>query len=188
MTYIEQITYRRPKRHEDMAASISSMILQLRKDSIKQSLSDLDLVGHRQDLIATIDGVMYYDDSKAESVNATWFTLDNIVSSVIWIAGGNDKNANFGELKNVARKNVRALICIGKNSKRLASTFSCTVTDIYQADNLEEAVKMASMMARKNDVVLFSPACPSDSLKEDFEMRGDRFITSVKQLQDEHNQ
>lgn len=188
MTYIEQITDRRSRRHEDMAACISSMVLQLRKDSIKMSLSDLDMVGHRQDHIATVDGVMYYDDSKAENVNATWFTLENIVSSVVWIAGGSGHDANFDELKKVARKNVRALICVGTNSKKLASTFSNAVTDIFQADCLEDAVKMASLMARKNDVVLFSPACPSDNPKEDFETRGNRFINSVKQLQDEHHQ
>ena len=101
MNYLEELTNIGLRRSEGMAASISPMILQIRKERIKQSLIDLDTVGHRQDHIATIDGVMYYDDSRAESVNATWFTMENLVSPVVWIAGG-DNQGNFGELKSAA--------------------------------------------------------------------------------------
>ena len=63
-----------------------------------------------------------------------------------------------------------------------------TVTDIYQAENIEEATKMASLVAMTNDVVLFSPACPSDNKSESFETRGNRFINAVRQLENEHHQ
>ena len=187
MNYLEELTNTGLRRSEGMAASISPMILQIRKERIKQSLIDLDTVGHRQDHIATIDGVMYYDDSRAESVNATWFTMENLVSPVVWIAGG-DNQGNFGELKSAARKNVRAMICIGKDSKSLTKAFSKSVTDIYQAESIEEATKMAAIVAQKNDVVLFSPACHSDNQNESFETRGNRFIHAVRQLENEHRQ
>jgi len=187
MTYLEELTNKASRKSEGMAAGISSMVLQIRKERIKKSLFDMDTVGHRQEHIATIDGVMYYDDSRAESVNATWFTMENLVSPVVWIVGG-DNHGNFNELKAAVRNSVRALICLGKDSKELVGAFRDTVTDIYQADSIEEATKMASIIAMANDVVLFSPACPSDDKNENYEIRGNRFINAVRQLENEHNQ
>ena len=87
-----------------MVANISSQILQIRKENIKQSLSDIGTICHRQDYIATVDGVMYYDDSRAENVNATWFTFENIVRPVIWIAGGDECEADMKDLRRMAKK------------------------------------------------------------------------------------
>jgi len=171
-----------------MAEGISSMVLQIRKENIKQSLSDLDTMRHRQDYVATIDGVMYYDDSKAENVNATWFTFENIVKPVVWIAGGNDADTDFSDLKPSVRENVRALICIGPNNKNLKKTFKGDINEIRQAESIEKAVEMASQIAREDDIVLFSPACQTEAGSENNEERGNRYIESVKRLENERNQ
>ena len=170
------------QRSQSMAAFVSSKILQIRKESIKQSLSDLNTVGHRQSYVATIDGVMYYDDSKAESVNATWFTFESIINPVVWIAGGHDTHADFAELKPAVRRTVRALICIGKDEK-LKSTFARDIKEFYQADSIEEAVGIASVIAKKEDIVLFSPACRTGRGAESNEERGNRYIESVKNME-----
>lgn len=182
MTYYEELTNTRYKKPENMAAGIQSMVLHIRKENIKQCLSDMDYVGHRQDYVDTIDGVMYYDDSKAESVNATWFTFENIIKPVVWIAGGDDKNCDFTELKPLAKRSVRALICVGKNNKNLKSSFKESITEIYSATDIDEAVKMASALAQEDDIVLYSPACKSSSQKESFVERGEAFVASVNQL------
>ena len=78
------------------------------------------------------------------------------------------------------------MVCIGDNSKKLMDTFHKSVTNIYHADTIEEATQIASILAQENDVVLFSPACPSN--EETFETRGNRFINAVKQLENEHHQ
>ena len=187
MTYLEQLTNTR-QRSRSMAAGISSMILEIRKESIKQSLGDMETMKHRQDYVATIDGVMYYDDSKAESVNATWFTFENIVNPVIWIAGGNDKAIDFSDLKPAAKENVRALICIGPNNTNLRKTFKDDISEIHQVDSIEKAVEKASKIAKKDDVVLFSPACPTGKNAESNEQRGNRYIEYVKQLENELHQ
>ena len=187
MTYLEQLTNTR-QRSRSMAAGISSMILEIRKESIKQSLGDMETMKHRQDYVATIDGVMYYDDSKAESVNATWFTFENIVNPVIWIAGGNDKTSDFTDLRPAVRENVRALICIGPNNANLKRTFRDDISEIHQVDSIEKAVEMASQLAKEDDVVLFSPACPAGKNAESNEQRGNRYIESVKQLENELHQ
>ena len=188
MNYIEQLTNAVQKQPNSMVAGITSKILQIRKESIKQSLSDLNSVEHRQDLVATINGVMYYDDSGAENVNATWFTFENIVSPVIWIAGGYDRDTDFKDLKSVAKKKVKALICIGKYNANLKNAFQRDIKDIYEVKDLEEAVDTASFLANEDDVVLFSPACKSDDKKETYNERGELFTDNVKRLENEHRQ
>lgn len=171
-----------------MVASISSKILQIRKENIKQSLSDLNTIGHRQDYVATIDGVMYYDDSRAENVNATWFTFENLIRPVIWIAGGDSKHIDFSDLKATARKNVKTLICVGKDNTNLKQTFQKNIKEIYEVSDLYEAVTMASLLAQENDIVLFSPACKSDNKKETYIERGNLYTENVKRLENEHRQ
>lgn len=171
-----------------MAAGISPKILQLRKENIKQSLSSFMNIGHRQDFIAIINGVMYYDDSRAENVNATWFTFENIVRPVIWIAGGDDSQTNFKELKRIAKQKVKMLICIGKDNTNLKNAFQKDIKEIHEAKGLENAVKMAALLAKVDDIVLFSPACKSANKKETFSERGVRFIETVKKLENEHFQ
>lgn len=188
MTYIEELTNTKLKRPSSMVAGISSKILQIRKESIKQSLSDLNTLGHRQEYVATVDGVMYYDDSRAENVNATWFTFQNIVKPVIWIAGGNDQSTDFKDLKSIAKKKVKVLICIGKQSANLKKTFQKDIKDFYEVENLEEAVDTAALLAKEDDIVLFSPACISDKKGETYIERGNLFTKTIKNLQNECHQ
>lgn len=163
-----------------MVAGISSKILQIRKESIKQSLTDIHTIEHRQDFVAAVNGVMYYDDSRAENVNATWFTFENIIRPVIWIAGGSNSEADFKDLKKVTKKKVKALICIGSSNEGLKKALIKDIKDIYEVNSLEEAVNMASLLAKENDIVLFSPACKSDH--ETYIERGNLFAKTVKQL------
>ena len=189
MIYLEGLTNMRQMTPSTMVAGISSKILQIRKESIKQSLSDLNTIGHRQDYVATIDGVMYYDDSRAENVNATWFTFENIIKPVIWIAGGNDSETDFKDLRRVAKKKVKALICLGDDrTSSLKKAFQKDIKDIYSASSLEDAVKMASLLAQEDDIVLFSPACKSSDDNETYIERGNLFTETVKQLENEHRQ
>ncbi|MBQ8959061.1 MAG: hypothetical protein IJ057_11295 [Bacteroidales bacterium] len=180
MTYLQELTNTRQKQPNTMVAGITSQILQIRKESIKQSLSDINTIGHRQEYIATIDGVMYYDDSRAENVNATWFTFENIVRPVIWIAGGDDLNIDFKELRRITRNKVKALVCIGKAQANMVKSFQKEIDDIFKAESLEKAVMMASLLAKDDDIVLFSPACKSASAN--YEERGEQFIETVKKL------
>ena len=182
MTYFEELTNTRLKRPSSMVAGISSKILQLRKESIKQSLSDLNTIGHRQEYVATVDGVMYYDDSRAENVNATWFTFQNIVKPVIWIAGGNNSNTDFKDLKGVAKMKVKILICFGKHNENLIKAFQRDIKDIYEVEDLEKAVKTAALLAKEEDIVLFSPACTSNKKDETYIERGIQFTETIKHL------
>lgn len=187
MTYFEQLTNTRQRQPNTMVAGISSMILQIRKENIKQSLSGLNTIEHRQEYIATVDGVMYYDDSRAENVNATWFTFQNIIKPVIWVAGGDVNGTDFKELKRIAKKKVKAMVCIGSEHESLKKAFQKDVKDIFDASSLEEAITTASLIAQEGDIVLFSPACKSDD-EQTYIERGDLFTEIVRRMENEHNQ
>lgn len=166
-----------PQRPANMASGISSKIVEIRNENIKRCMGDT--IAHRQQYIGTVDGVMYYDDSKAENVNATWFTFENIVNPVVWIVGGSCHN-NYSELIDTARKKVRSIISIGNEQESIEMTFRGVVKEIYSASSIEEAVNMASILASENDLVLFSPACKDSEM--DFNERGERFVEEVKKL------
>ena len=172
----ENLTKRRP---ENMASSITSKILEIRKESIKNCMGDIDTMAHRQHFIKAIDGVMYYDDAQAESINATWFTFENIVNPVVWIMGGSCHN-NYSELIETAGKKVKAIVAMGNEKENIELTFQGVVDEIHEADSLSEAVRTASMIAEKNDIVLFSPACKDNEM--DYAKRGNAFVEEVKSL------
>ena len=166
-----------PQRPANMASGITSKIVEIRNENIKRCMGDT--IAHRQQYIDTIDGVMYYDDSKAENVNATWFTFENIVNPVVWIVGGSCHN-NYSELIGAAHQKVKAIIAMGNEKENIEMTFQNVVSEIHQADSIAEAVHMASAIAEKDDIVLYSPACKDNEL--DYTERGKLFIEEVKSL------
>lgn len=172
----ETLTTQRPA---NMASGISSKIVEIRNENIKNCMGDFNTISHRQQYIDTVDGVMFYDDSKAESVNATWFTFENIINPVVWIVGGSCHN-NYSELIDTARKKVKAIISIGNEQEVIEMTFRGVVKEIYGAKSIEEAVSIASIISEENDLVLFSPACKDQ--EADYNDRGNLFIKEVKNL------
>ena len=166
-----------PQRPTNMASGISAKIVEIRNENIKRCMGDT--VAHRQKYIDTVDGVIYYDDAKAENVNATWFTFENIVNPVVWIVGGSCHN-NYSELIDTARKKVKTIISIGNEPESIEMTFRGVVKEIYNANSIEEAVSMASILAEENDLVLFSPACKDNDM--DYNERGERFVEEVSKL------
>ncbi len=182
MSFVEEIANASQRRPGNMAAGIGSQVLQIRKERIKQSLCDFCAIGHRQEYVATVDKVMYYDDSNSENVNSTWFTLESIIDPVIWIAGGDDKGTDYSELVTLVKNKVKAVICIG-NSKNLSKAFKGAVAELVEAKDMKEAVNFASVMAEEGSIVLLSPACRPDGHFNDSADRGNQFKANVKKLE-----
>lgn len=188
MTYFEELSNSRIKHAENMASAISSKVLQIRKENIKQSLSDYGILGHRKEYVTTIDEVMYFDDAKAENVNATWFTFESTTKPIVWIACGSNDNIDYTDLLLMAKQNVKALICLGDKKGNLKNAFENSIHEIYDAKDMDEAVRMASIVAQDDDIVVFSPASKSAKQNETFEERGNQFRNSVKQIENEWHQ
>jgi len=168
--------------YNSMAAGIAGRIFDIRKDVIKESLSDFQNVEHRLEFVARIHGVDFINDSKATNVNSTWYALESMSNPAIWIAGGIDKGNDYSLLKELVGKKVKSIICIGKDNKKLIDVFQDVVEFIVEASSMDEAVKYGLYMASREDVVLLSPACASFDLFENFEERGNKFKNAVARL------
>lgn len=165
-----------------MAAGVTAKLLDIRNESLKQSMSDFQNIAHRIEYVANVHGISYYNDSKATSVNATWYALESMTKPVVWIAGGIDKGNDYSILLPLVRDKVKALICLGRDNKKLIETFAPHIEHIAEADSAKQAVIIASVLAQKGDVVLLSPTCASFDLFESYEERGNQFKEAVNAL------
>jgi len=168
--------------YNGMAASISSRLIDIRKDTIKQCLSDFQNVPHRLEFVATIHGIDYINDSKATNVNSTWYALESMESEVVWIVGGVDKGNDYTELSSLVEEKVKGIVCLGLDNSKVHKAFNNIVPNIIDAANMDEAIEFAGRLAQHGDSVLLSPACASFDLFENYEERGDKFKESVYKL------
>ncbi len=182
MTLEELALQGRHNVYNSMAAGVASRLIDIRKENIKQCLSDFQNAEHRLETIATIQGVKFINDSKATNVNSVWFALESQNSHVVWIAGGVDKGNDYSKLIDLVKERVSVLICLGKDNRKLAEAFIDHVDDIQQASTMKEAVLMAYQSAHPGDTVLLSPACASFDLFDNYEDRGIKFIEAVNSL------
>ena len=148
---------------------------------------------HRLQLVATIDGVAYYDDSKGTNVGATAAALEGLGAEgkkLVVIAGGDGKGQNFEPLAAPVARHARAVVVIGRDADAIRSVLAhgAPSVPLLDADTLEQAVGIASAHARLGDAVLLSPACASFDMFRNYMHRGDVFADAVRELSAEARQ
>jgi len=168
--------------YNSMAASIASKLVDIRSESIRQSLSAFENVPHRLEFVARIHGIDFINDSKATNVNSVWYALETAASPVIWIVGGIDKGNDYAKLEKLVSQKVKAIICLGVDNTKIIETFGSRVEAIYETQSVEQAVLTAYTIGKKDDTVLLSPACASFDLFESYEERGNNFKQAVRNL------
>lgn len=168
--------------NNSMAAGIASRVLEIRKEIIRESLSDFQNVEHRLEFVAKVHGIEFINDSKATNVNSTWYALESMQKSVVWIVGGVDKGNDYSMLEPMIAEKVRAIVCLGKDNSKILNAFEDVVEPIVEASTAMEAVAMSYQLARKGEAVLLSPACASFDLFENYEDRGQQFKNAVRSL------
>jgi len=182
MTLEELALQGRHNLYNSMAAGITARLLDIRKDTIKQCLSDFQNVEHRLEFVASIHGVEYINDSKATNVNSTWYALESMHRKVVWIAGGQDKGNDYSSLVPLVKTKVRAIICLGKDNQKIRETFADLVEVMVETQSAEDAVRAAYNIALRGESVLLSPSCASFDLFENYEDRGNQFKKAIKNL------
>lgn len=165
-----------------MAATAVSQLLKIRKQTIRESLSNFQGVEHRLEKVLKIQNVQYINDSKATNVNATYFALDSMTVPTVWIVGGVDKGNDYNELMSLVREKVKAIICLGVDNSKIIQTFSNVVDVMVETTSMSEALKIAKHIAESGEAVLLSPACASFDLFENYEDRGRQFKNAVHNL------
>jgi len=165
-----------------MAAATVAQILRVRKNTIRESMSNFQGAEHRLEKVLKIHNVQYINDSKATNVNSVYFALDSISTPIVWIAGGVDKGNDYNELMPLVREKVKAIVCLGIDNQKLIETFGNVVDLMIETQSMEEAVKISAKIAEKGDTVLLAPACASFDLFKNYEDRGNQFKQAVRQL------
>jgi UDP-N-acetylmuramoylalanine--D-glutamate ligase len=168
-----------------MAAVTAAVTAGLSVDAIKEGLKTFKNAPHRLELVASINGVDFINDSKATNVDSVVYALGSYEQPLIWIAGGVDKGNDYALIKDQVEQKVRALICLGKENDKLRKAFGDVVETIEETQDVHALVRMALKAAQKGDVVLLSPACASFDLFKNYEDRGDQFRNAVLELKHE---
>ncbi|MBU3741374.1 MAG: UDP-N-acetylmuramoyl-L-alanine--D-glutamate ligase [Candidatus Kapabacteria bacterium] len=164
-----------------MAAALAARALEVRNEDIRDALHSFAGVEHRLEYIRTLKGAKYYNDSKATNINAAWYALSSFDRPIVWIAGGRGDKNNYHELDELVATNVHAIVCIGEEADAIFNHW-CTSKRCVKVRSLDEAVRTACELADPDDVVLFSPACKSFDMFDNFEQRGAAFKTLVGKL------
>jgi len=166
--------------YNSMAAGITGSLLEIRKESIRNVLTEFEGIEHRLEFVANVKNVEFYNDSKATTANAAWYALNSTTGPTIWIAGGVDKGNDYGILLDIVKSKVKALIVFGKDRLKIREAFENNVSLLFDVSTLEEAFQKALEVASEGNVVLLSPACASFDLFENYEQRGNLFKSLVQ--------
>lgn len=168
--------------YNSMASGIAGRVLDLKKDVIRESLTDFKNVEHRLEEVGKVHGITFVNDSKATNVNSTWYALESYQHPIVWIVGGVDKGNDYEMLKELVADRVKAIVCLGKDNHKIHDAFGDIIEDIISTESAQDAVNMAYQLSRKGDTVLLSPACASFDLFDNYEDRGQQFKKAVKAL------
>lgn len=172
--------------YNSMAAGLSACLLDIKKEDIRRALANFEGVEHRLEFVADIDGVRWINDSKATNVNSCWYALESMPStrepSVVLILGGKDKGNDYSEILPLVKKKVKAIVCMGKDNKKLLDFFSPHISRMADTHSLEDAVAACREFSTEGDTVLLSPCCASFDLFTSYENRGDLFKEAVRNL------
>ena len=168
--------------YNSMAAALSARSLEIRKESVRESISDFQNIEHRLEHVMTVNGIDFVNDSKATNINSTWYALESFHRPVVLILGGVDKGNDYAMLEDLVKEKVKAIVCLGLETKKIHKAFKGMVMEIVDVTSADDAVKESYRLAKPGDVVLLSPACASFDLFENYEDRGRKFKAAVRGL------
>jgi UDP-N-acetylmuramoylalanine--D-glutamate ligase len=162
-----------------LAACTMALLAGAPPESLEGSIQDFKGVEHRIEYVAEIDGVQYYNDSKATNVDAAIKSIESFSGNILLIAGGQDKGGDFSRLKESVRQRVKQLVLIGEATDTILQSLGKEV-ETFRAKTMEDAVSLCRKQAQPGDIVLLAPACASFDMFRDYEHRGRAFKDAVR--------
>lgn len=173
-----------------LAASAISIAAGVEPSDLRTPLANFRGVEHRLELVASKNGVVYYNNSKATNSIATIKALQAFKKDIVLVAGGLDRGSDYLELLPAMQNNVKAVVVMGQTKEKIASVAQSAGIEVIKtvdtvndaAATLRSAVIQASQLAKPGDVVLLSPACASWDMFESYEQRGRIFKEAVHNL------
>ena len=170
--------------YNSMAAALAAKASGIDNKTIRECLATFKPIENRLEPVLSVKDVLYINDSKATNVDAAWYALECQKRPVVWIAGGKDKGNDYEVLKDLVRRKVKAIVCLGVDNSKLREAFEDSVgkDNMVETRSAEDAVAQASRFATAGDVVLLSPCCASFDLFRNMEERGEKFKEAVRNL------
>jgi UDP-N-acetylmuramoylalanine--D-glutamate ligase len=179
---VEEILLKGSHNLENVLAAVCAGVLMgCEPQRIRKAVLGFKAVEHRLEYVAKVQGVEYYNDSKATNVDATIKALESFPSNIHLILGGKDKGSDYSVLNDLLRERVKCVYTIGTAAEKISSQIK-GATSISPAGTIEAAVKQASSSAQPGDVVLLAPACASFDQFQNYEHRGRVFKELVRAL------
>lgn len=167
--------------YNSMAATLVGQLLGVGSASIRSTLKNFKGVEHRLEFVREVNGVRYYNDSKATNVDSVWYALQAFTEPIVVLIGGRDKGNDYSRLTDLVKNNVKAIVAIGESAEKVEKSFR-EVTTVTRADSMDGAIQKARSLAARGDVVLLSPACASFDWFRNYEHRGQVFKELVNRL------
>jgi UDP-N-acetylmuramoylalanine--D-glutamate ligase len=161
-----------------LAACTMAILAGAPPESLEKSVRRFKGVEHRIEFVTELNGVQYFNDSKATNVDATIKSIEAFPGNILLIAGGRDKAGDFTVLKSLVHERVKHLIVIGEAAGKIRKALS-DATDVSEAPSMQEAVSICRQLACPGDVVLLAPACASFDMFQNYEHRGRVFKEAV---------
>jgi UDP-N-acetylmuramoylalanine--D-glutamate ligase len=164
-----------------LAAICAGALMGCKPEQLREAVRNFKAVEHRLEYVATVQGVEYYDDSKATNVDATIKALESFPANIHLILGGKDKGSDYRVLNDLLRERVKRVYTIGAAAEKIESHIKGAV-EIVHAETLDNAVRRAAAAAQPGDIVLLAPACASFDQFQSYNHRGRVFKEVVKSL------
>ena len=169
--------------YNSMAAGISANLAGVKKEDIRQALSDFKGVEHRLEKVCDVGGVHFINDSKATNVNSCWYALQSMTTKTVLILGGKDKGNDYTEIEELVCEKCSALVYLGLHNEKLHAFFDPMGLPVAEVQTgMKDAVEAAYKLAKPGETVLLSPCCASFDLFKSYEDRGDQFKQYVRSL------
>jgi UDP-N-acetylmuramoylalanine--D-glutamate ligase len=169
-------------QYNTMAAGISARIAGIRKEKIRESFTTFEGLEHRLEFVASVRGIDFVNDSKATNMNSVWYALESMKHPTVLILGGQDKGNDYGEIMELVKDKVKAIVCLGADNSPIHAAFDGLVPAIVDTTSAQDAVAAAYKLASNGDTVLLSPGCASFDLFKNYEDRGRQFKDAVRAL------
>jgi UDP-N-acetylmuramoylalanine--D-glutamate ligase len=166
-----------------LAAVVAARLAGVPAKSIRSAIEKFQAVEHRLEFVAKINGVEFYNDSKATNVDATSKAVAAFSGGIHLILGGKDKNSDYTQLADLLRQRVSAVYTIGSAAAKIESHLRGVVS-IHSCETLDKAVAAAAVAARPGEVVVLAPACSSYDQFENYEQRGKVFKQLIKDMKE----
>ena len=168
--------------YNSLAAGIATNVAGIKKEVIRQSLSDFPGVEHRLEKVCVVRGVQYINDSKATNVDACWYALDSMKTKTILIVGGKDKGNDYAPIKPLIKEKCAGLVYLGVDNQKLHDNFDQLGIPVRDTHSMKECIAACYEMAEPGMTVLLSPCCASFDLFKNMEDRGEQFKELARNL------